>query len=175
MDDNTQFLAPVSPTTQPPAKSQLIDITPGREEQPLHTPSVSHIDNASIPPHPVEDLTQMVSSPNPIPAVQASVVTPETPLTSPLTQVSTPEATAAPTILPQNIFDADISPASALNAVIAATPAPVVEVTPQPTPVVVKEEAPAPVTGNAGQDTSPFKINSTSPLFEDPDTVKLIK
>lgn len=201
------------PVSLPPAPSQVIDITPGKEDQTLHAPKSVHVDEAVLPPHPVTDITHLATSLTPETStpsitdiapglssavtseasvlsevvatapVAAPVVTPtlmpetpssiESPVTAPVSAAPAPEIIPTPASpIPQITVDANLSPAAALNAVVAAMPAPVQEPAPVVAPKVV---APEPVVANAGQDTSTFKINTTSPVYEDPDAVKLIK
>ena len=150
--------SPATPTTPVVPDASIIDITPGAAAQPTLTPPVTHIDQAVTPAPRILDITPAVAtSPAPIQS-QIPPVTPVENIT-PAPQIITPVSTqtvANPIATPQSF-----SPPTAITKETPVQPAVVSPINNVP-PVLPKN-------------TAGLNIDTSSPLYEDPDKVVLAK
>lgn len=152
--------APVTPTL--PTTSGLIDITPGAPEQPAPAPRVMNVEEATLPAPRITDITPRASEPSVPPA-------PISPVIEPVPQAIPPEeVTALPIMEPVSTPAAPVfNPAPATTTqVVITTSTPATPVTPA-APVT-----PPPV---SDKNTAGLNIDTSSPLYEDPDKVVIVK
>lgn len=152
-----------SPTTPVATDNSIIDITPGAATQPTLAAPVTHIDQAVTPAPKVVDIT-------PVTATPPAPIQPESPVI-----VETPVVIETPVVTPVE----SITPATPVSATPAATPQ---YVSPQVTvnvaaPVQPPVTAPNSIVPPAPQpkNTAGLNIDTSSPLYEDPDKVVLAK
>lgn len=157
-----------SPTLAPKttSNSQTIDITPGKDEDLLaHVPKSVHIDQAITPFSAVVDITPSAETPSL--DTQVSTIPTATPTeTNPasVVQVTEPISVSSADTITGNPVQtlAQPEPVVTTTTTTAETIAPVV------TPTEVATSPSAPRSGE-------LVIDSSSPLFEDPDKVFLAK
>lgn len=153
-----------SPTTPVASDNSIIDITPGAATQPTLAAPVTHIDQAVTPAPKVVDITPVTAAP-PAPIQPESPVIVETPAVTvenitPALQTPapvSPQAVATPAATPQYV-----SPQVTVN--VAAPVQPLVTA-----PNSIVPPAPQP------KNTAGLNIDTSSPLYEDPDKVVLAK
>ena len=137
------------PTPQP----KVLDITPSEGGTLTLSPNVSHIDEATLPDHKVLDITPPVSDADPpTPSLPA-----DPPVTAPPLVSSTPADSSLPNL------------ETPLDPVLPPLPTPTGDATPASSPVI-----PASPTA-ATPATTGFQIDTSSPLYEDPDKINLPK
>ena len=164
--------SPATPVASITPDNSIIDITPGAATQPTLVAPVTHIDQAVTPAPRVLDITPVATAPS-------APIQPETPVV-----VETPAVTETPVITPvENITPAQQITAPASPQTVAAPTATPQYVSPQQVTVNVAAPVQPPVTAPNSivppapqpKNTAGLNIDTSSPLYEDPDKVVLAK
>lgn len=160
----------VLPTSQTnPLPTGVIDITPGSPSTPLPEPKSQHIDLAPLPDHKVVDITPDGPAPDSDITSDKGILSSH--LTDLIPQTPTPDVPQTSDQVSDILHE--VTPATTSPLPTQTDTTPITEEkqeSPLPESVAASVTSVTPETNNQTEESTPL-----SPLYEDPDQVKLIK